>query len=107
MQNDVPLGQRPADLLKGVDCCQVNLDVGLAFSQNHSTGGSAASTEARRGAGLGLRRWRSTTDTAVPFVPGRLCCSYASLAESGLDRTYPPLVIVVLLTMSMLRACNV
>jgi hypothetical protein len=46
-------------------------------------------------------------DTAVPFVPGRLCCSYASLAESGLDRTYPPLVIVVLLTMSMLRACNV
>ena len=32
-ENDAAIGQRPADLLTGVDCCQVNLDVGLGIQQ--------------------------------------------------------------------------
>ena len=70
--------------------------------------GSDEGTESLDGASRGRRAILAAVECRiVPFVPGRLCCSYASLAESGLDRTYPPLVIVVLLTMSMLRACNV
>jgi hypothetical protein len=52
--------------------------------------------------GVGEARW-------IPPSPSSPdgCAAHMPLAESGLDRTYPPLVIVVLLTMSMLRACNV